>query len=92
MNRPDMVESVGGVDEPEVVAIKRRNTTHWKAVAKAAEKLAGERLMAVHGLNAQLDDAIAKQRVAMRRSERWAWYARMGWSLFVLALAYAVTR
>ena len=92
MNRPDMVEDVGGVDEPEVVAIKRRNTTHWKAVAKAAERLAADRLTYVENLIVDLRDLRVSREEAATRAERWAWYARSGWVLFVLALVYAVTR
>jgi len=92
MNRPDMVEDVGGMDEPEVVAIKRRNTTHWKAVAKAAERLAGERLAYIEQLRAYGEASRIQRQEAVSRAERFAWYARSGWVLFVLALAYAVTR
>lgn len=47
-----------------VVVKKVRNTTHWKAVAKAAERLAGERLM-------QVQDADARWRVACALGDQW---------------------
>jgi anti-sigma-K factor RskA len=48
------------VTVPEVVPAKKtRRTTHWKAVAKAAEKLAGERLAEIELLTQ--DNAVGQK-------------------------------
>lgn len=73
---------------------KKRNTKHYKAIAKAAEKLAGERLTM---LEAESDALIATRKAMFAADNRAglaetdAFVARrvalVGWLLFALSLA-----
>jgi len=65
------------VTSPEIVPVpKTRNTTHWKAVAKAAEALAGDRLRDIEDANyriASLSSAYAEALEGKGKLEVSAW-------------------
>lgn len=68
--------------------VKRRNTKHYKAIAKAAEKLAGDRLVLLEAEG----DALVAMRRSLLKTEYESRVARMGerfWRLSFYAVSVA---
>jgi hypothetical protein len=63
------------------VPIKRRKTTHWKAVAKTAQAAVVARQQEIDALYASLEEAIIHRTLATRA----AWALGVGWLLLLFA-------
>lgn len=86
MNSPEMAVSDGDAVAVDAPAKKTRNTRHWKAIAKAAERLAGERLDAERIAVQELEIC----RAALRAEERESTRLRLAALAILLAFALSL--